>query len=199
MIGFEGALQDLIEQLGMLPGIGPKSAQRLAFHILSVDGAQAEALADAIKAVKQKVNSCEVCGNVTEEKVCSICADPRRDETVLCVVEEARDIAAVEKTRVFRGRYHVLGGVIDPLQGVGADQLRMRELFTRLSDGTVKEVILATNPTVEGEATSSYIARLVLPMEIQVTRLASGLPVGGDVENADEVTLGRALEGRMNI
>ncbi len=199
MIGFEGALQDLIEQLGTLPGIGPKSAQRLAFHILSVDSAQAEALADAIKAVKQKVNSCEVCGNVTEEKICSICADPRRDETVLCVVEEARDIAAVEKTRVFRGKYHVLGGVIDPLQGIGADQLRMRELFTRLSDGTVKEVILATNPTVEGEATSSYIARLVLPMEIQVTRLASGLPVGGDVENADEVTLGRALEGRMNI
>ena len=199
MIGFEGALQDLIEQLGTLPGIGPKSAQRLAFHILSVDSAQAEALADAIKAVKQKVNSCEVCGNVTEEKICSICADPRRDETVLCVVEEARDIAAVEKTRVFRGKYHVLGGVIDPLQGIGSDQLRMRELFTRLSDGTVKEVILATNPTVEGEATSSYIARLVLPMEIQVTRLASGLPVGGDVENADEVTLGRALEGRMNI
>lgn len=199
MIGFEGALQDLIEQLGMLPGIGPKSAQRLAFHMLAADEAEMEALAAAIVAVKTKVSSCEVCGNVTEDKICGICADSRRDDTILCVVEEARDIAAVEKTRVFRGKYHVLGGVIDPLQGVGADQLRMRELFTRLGDGTVTEVILATNPTVEGEATSSYIARLVAPMEIEVTRLASGLPVGGDVEHADEVTLGRALEGRMSV
>lgn len=199
MIGFDGALQDLIENLGSLPGIGPKSAQRLAFHILNADRNQMDDLADSIKAVQRKVHACDVCGNVTETERCVICSDPRRDNTVLCVVEEARDINAVEKTRVFRGRYHVLGGVIDPLQGVGADQLRMRELFGRLSDGEVTEIILATNPTVEGEATSAYIARLAAPMGVEVTRLASGLPVGGDVEHADEVTLGRALEGRRSL
>ncbi len=199
MSGFDGAIQDLIEELDALPGIGLKNAQRLAFHILGADSAEVEALVNAIQAVKSNVHFCTICGNVTEGEVCSICADTRRDQTLICVVEEAKDINAVEKTRVFRGLYHVLGGVMDPLAGVGADQLRMRELFARLADGTVTEVILATNPTVEGEATSSFIARSVSPMGVAVTRLASGLPVGGDVEYADEVTLGRALEGRRAV
>ena len=199
MSGFEGAIQDLIDQLGALPGIGPKSAQRLAFHLLGAEGSEVQELVSAIEAVKQNVHFCSICGNVTEAEVCSICSDTRRDSTVLCVVEEAKDINAIEKTRAFRGMYHVLGGVIDPLAGVGADSLRIRELFARLGDGTMQEVILATNPTVEGEATSSYIARSVIPMGVSVTRLASGLPVGGDLEYADEVTLGRALEGRLRI
>ena len=199
MSGFEGAIQDLIDQLGALPGIGPKSAQRLAFHLLGAEGSEVQELVSAIEAVKQNVHFCSICGNVTEAEVCSICSDTRRDSTVLCVVEEAKDINAIEKTRAFRGMYHVLGGVIDPLAGVGADSLRIRELFARLGDGTVQEVILATNPTVEGEATSSYIARSVIPMGVSVTRLASGLPVGGDLEYADEVTLGRALEGRLRV
>ena len=199
MSGFEGAIQDLIDQLGALPGIGPKSAQRLAFHLLGAEGSEVQELVSAIEAVKQNVHFCSICGNVTEAEVCSICSDTRRDSTVLCVVEEAKDINAIEKTRAFRGMYHVLGGVIDPLAGVGADSLRIRELVARLGDGTVQEVILATNPTVEGEATSSYIARSVIPMGVSVTRLASGLPVGGDLEYADEVTLGRALEGRLRI
>ena len=199
MSGFEGAIQDLIDQLGALPGIGPKSAQRLAFHLLGAEGSEVQELVSAIEAVKQNVHFCSICGNVTEAEVCSICSDTRRDSTVLCVVEEAKDINAIEKTRAFRGMYHVLGGVIDPLAGVGADSLRIRELFARLGDGTVQEVILATIPTVEGEATSSYIARSVIPMGVSVTRLASGLPVGGDLEYADEVTLGRALEGRLRI
>ena len=199
MSGFEGAIQDLIDQLGALPGIGPKSAQRLAFHLLGAEGSEVQELVSAIEAVYQNVHFCSICGNVTEAEVCSICSDTRRDSTVLCVVEEAKDINAIEKTRAFRGMYHVLGGVIDPLAGVGADSLRIRELFARLGDGTVQEVILATNPTVEGEATSSYIARSVIPMGVSVTRLASGLPVGGDLEYADEVTLGRALEGRLRI
>lgn len=199
MSGFEGAIQDLIDQLGALPGIGPKSAQRLAFHLLGAEGSEVQELVSAIEAVKQNVHFCSICGNVTEAEVCSICSDTRRDSTVLCVVEEAKDINAIEKTRAFRGMYHVLGGVIDPLAGVGAHSLRIRELFARLGDGTVQEVILATNPTVEGEATSSYIARSVIPMGVSVTRLASGLPVGGDLEYADEVTLGRALEGRLRI
>ena len=199
MSGFEGAIQDLIDQLGALPGIGPKSAQRLAFHLLGAEGSEVQELVSAIEAVKQNVHFCSICGNVTEAEVCSIWSDTRRDSTVLCVVEEAKDINAIEKTRAFRGMYHVLGGVIDPLAGVGADSLRIRELFARLGDGTVQEVILATNPTVEGEATSSYIARSVIPMGVSVTRLASGLPVGGDLEYADEVTLGRALEGRLRI
>ena len=199
MSGFEGAIQDLIDQLGALPGIGPKSAQRLAFHLLGAEGSEVQELVSAIEAVKQNVHFCSICGNVTEAEVCSICSDTRRDSTVLCVVEEAKDINAIEKTRAFRGMYHVLGGVIDPLAGVGADSLRIRELFARLGDGTVQEVILATNPSVEGEATSSYIARSVIPMGVSVTRLASGLPVGGDLEYADEVTLGRALEGRLRI
>ncbi len=199
MSGFEGSIQDLIDSLGALPGIGPKSAQRLAFHILGADSEEISELVAAIQAVKRDVHFCSVCGNVTEGEVCAICSDSRRDQTTLCVVEEAKDINAVEKTRAYRGRYHVLGGVIDPLAGVGADQLRMRELFARLADGTVKEVILATNPTVEGEATAAFIARSVAPMGVEVTRLASGLPVGGDLEYADEVTLGRALEGRRAL
>ncbi len=199
MSGFEGAIQDLIDQLGALPGIGPKSAQRLAFHLLEAESTEVQELVAAIEAVKSNVHFCSICGNVTEAEVCSICSDTRRDGSILCVVEEAKDISAIEKTRAFRGTYHVLGGVIDPLAGVGADSLRIRELFARLGDGTVQEVILATNPTVEGEATSSYIARSVIPMGVSVTRLASGLPVGGDLEYADEVTLGRALEGRLRV
>ena len=199
MSSFEGSIQDLIDELGALPGIGPKSAQRLAFFILGEEEGQVQRLIEAIAAVKDKVRFCTVCGNVTETDVCAICSDSRRDQSLLCVVEEAKDINAVEKTRVFRGLYHVLGGVIDPLSGVGADQLRMRELFARLADGVITEVILATNPTVEGEATATYIARSLTPMGIETTRLASGLPVGGDLEYADEITLGRALEGRRNL
>ena len=199
MNGFDGAIQDLIDELGALPGVGPKSAQRLAFYLLNEEEGSVQRLVDAISRVKQDVHFCEICGNVTEGQVCAICEDPRRDGSVICVVEEAKDISAVEKTRVFRGRYHVLGGVIDPLAGVGAEQLRMRELFARLADGAVTEVILATNPTVEGEATASFIARSIAPMGVNATRLASGLPVGGDLEYADEVTLGRALEGRRSV
>ncbi len=199
MSSFEGAIGDLIDCLGALPGIGPKSAQRLAFYLLEADSGEVTALVSALEAVKENVHFCSICGNVTETEVCSICTDTRRDASILCVVEEAKDITAVEKTRVFRGRYHVLGGVIDPLAGIGADQLRMRELFQRLSDNTVQEVILAMNPTVEGEATAAYIARSVSPMGVSTTRLASGLPVGGDLEYADEVTLGRALEGRRTV
>ncbi len=199
MSSFQGAIQDLIDELGALPGIGPKSAQRLAFYLLNEDEVAVERLVTAIQTVKRDVHFCMVCGNVTEGEKCQICEDPRRDQTVLCVVEEAKDISAVEKTRVFRGLYHVLGGVLDPLAGVGAEQLRIRELFSRLADGTVEEIILATNPTVEGEATASFIARSVSTMGVKTTRLASGLPVGGDLEYADEITLGRALEGRLSV
>lgn len=199
MSSFQGAIQDLIDELGALPGIGPKSAQRLAFYLLNEDEVAVERLVQAIQTVKRDVHFCTVCGNVTEGERCQICQDPRRDQTVLCVVEEAKDISAIEKTRVFRGLYHVLGGVIDPLAGVGAEQLRIRELFARLADGTVTEIILATNPTVEGEATASFIARSVSTMGVKATRLASGLPVGGDLEYADEITLGRALEGRQSV
>lgn len=199
MSSFDGAIQDLIDELGALPGIGPKSAQRLAFFILNEEAESIGRLVKAIQKVKSDVHFCSICGNVTESETCRICDDPRREQNTLCVVEEAKDINAIESTRVFRGLYHVLGGVIDPLAGVGADQLRMRELFARLADGEVTEVILATNPTVEGEATASYIARTVSPMGVSTTRLASGLPVGGDLEYADEITLGRALEGRRNL
>lgn len=199
MSSFQGAIQDLIDELGALPGIGPKSAQRLAFYLLNEDEVAVERLVQAIQTVKRDVHFCTVCGNVTEGERCQICQDPRRDQTVLCVVEEAKDISAIEKTRVFRGLYHVLGGVIDPLAGVGAEELRIRELFARLADGTVTEIILATNPTVEGEATASFIARSVSTMGVKATRLASGLPVGGDLEYADEITLGRALEGRQSV
>jgi recombination protein RecR len=193
---YEGAVQDLIDELGRLPGVGPKSAQRIAFHLLSADPADVRRLADALIEVKARVRFCDTCGNVAQEELCRICRDPRRSPTVICVVEEAKDVVAIERTREFRGKYHVLGGAINPIAGVGPDDLRIAQLMRRLADGTVTEVILATDPNVEGEATSTYLARLLLPMGLTVSRLASGLPVGGDLEYADEVTLGRAFEGR---
>ena len=196
---YEGVVQDLIDELGKLPNVGPKSAQRIAFHLLAADAADVRRLAQVLLEVKDKVRFCSVCGNVAEEDQCRICRDPRRDLTVICVVEESKDVVAVEKTREFRGRYHVLGGAISPIEGIGPDDLRVRELMTRLADGTVTELILATDPNLEGEATATYLARLVKPMGLRVTRLASGLPVGGDLEYADEVTLGRAFEGRRQI
>ena len=196
---YEGAVQDLIDELGRLPGIGPKSAQRIAFHLLAEDPADVRRLADALLEVKARVRFCEVCGNVSQEVRCQVCRDPRRNPTVICVVEEPKDVVAVERTREFRGLYHVLGGAISPISGVGPDDLRIAGLLTRLADGTVTEVILATNPNVEGEATATYLARLLGPMGLTVSRLASGLPVGGDLEYADEVTLGRAFEGRRRI
>ena len=196
---YEGIVQDLIDELGRLPGVGPKSAQRIAFHILAADPADVQRLAAVLREVKEKVRFCGICGNVAEEEQCRICQDPRRDLTILCVVEEPKDVLAIEKTREFRGRYHVLGGAISPIDGVGPDDLRIRELLARLADGTVTEVILATDPNLEGEATATYLARLISPMEIAVSRLASGLPVGGDLEYADEVTLGRAFEGRRRV
>jgi recombination protein RecR len=196
---YEGAVQDLIDELGRLPGIGPKSAQRIAFHLLAADGDDVERLASTLIRVKNEVKFCSVCGNVAEADVCRICSDARRDPSVICVVEEPKDVNAVERTREFRGRYHVLGGAISPIDGVGPDDLRIRELLTRLSDGTVTELILATDPNLEGEATATYLARLVKDMGLTVTRLASGLPVGGDLEYADEVTLGRAFSGRRRV
>ena len=196
---FEGALAHLIDELGRLPGIGPKSAQRIAFHVLAADPADVRRLAQALIEVKERVVFCRVCGNVSESDECRICRDPRRDTTIICVVEESKDVIAIERTREFRGRYHVLGGAISPIEGVGPEDLRIRELMTRLADGTVIEVILATDPNLEGEATATYLARLMGPMDVAVSRLASGLPVGGDLEYADEVTLGRAFEGRRRI
>jgi recombination protein RecR len=193
---YEGVVQDLIDELGQLPGVGPKSAQRIAFHLLAADPVDVRRLITALTEVKEKVRFCRVCGNVAEGDECRICRDPRRDLSVICVVEESKDVVAVEKTREFRGRYHVLGGAISPIEGIGPDDLRVKELMTRLADGTVTELILATDPNLEGEATATYLARLVKPMGLRVTRLASGLPVGGDLEYADEVTLGRAFEGR---
>lgn len=193
---YEGVVQDLIDELGRLPGVGPKSAQRIAFHILAADPADVRRLADVLIEVKARVRFCVTCGNVAQDEQCRICADPRRDPHVLCVVEEPKDVVAIERTREFRGRYHVLGGAISPIEGVGPDDLRTRELMERLADGTVTEIILATDPNLEGEATATYLARLIKPMGLRVTRLASGLPVGGDLEYADEVTLGRAFEGR---
>ena len=196
---YEGIVQDLIDELGRLPGIGPKSAQRIAFHILAADPADILRLADALREVKERVRFCSICGNVSEEDQCRICRDPRRDLTCLCVVEESKDVVAIERTREFRGRYHVLGGAINPIEGIGPDDLRIRELMARLSDNTVTEVILATDPNLEGEATATYLARMISPLGIAVSRLASGLPVGGDLEYADEVTLGRAFEGRRRV
>ena len=193
---YEGVVQDLIDELGRLPGVGPKSAQRIAFHLLAADPADVRRLVHVLTEVKDKVRFCKTCGNVAEDEECRICRDPRRDVSVLCVVEESKDVVAIEKTREYRGRYHVLGGAISPIEGIGPDDLRVRELMTRLADGTVTELILATDPNLEGEATATYLARLVKPMGLRVTRLASGLPVGGDLEYADEVTLGRAFEGR---
>lgn len=196
---YEGAVQDLIDELGHLPGIGPKSAQRLAFHLLAADPAEVARLTSALTTVKEKVRFCLTCGNVSEEDQCAICRNPRREPGVLCVVEEPKDVVAIERTREFRGLYHVLGGAISPIEGVGPDQLRIRQLMARLSDSTITEVIIATDPNVEGEATATYLARLMQPLEVRVTRLASGLPVGGDLEYADEVTLGRAFAGRRGI
>ena len=193
---FEGPVQDLIDELGRLPGVGPKSAQRIAFHLLAADIVDVRRLVNALTEVKDKVRFCRICGNVAEAEECRICRDPRRDLTVICVVEEPKDVVAVEKTREFRGRYHVLGGAISPIEGIGPDDLRVRELMVRLADGTVTELILATDPNLEGEATATYLARLIKPIGVRVTRPASGLPVGGDLEYADEVTLGRAFEGR---
>ncbi|ROO90845.1 DNA replication and repair protein RecR [Actinocorallia herbida] len=193
---YEGVVQNLIDELGRLPGVGPKGAQRIAFHLLNADPAEVMRLADALREVKEKVRFCRVCGNVAEETECRICRDVRRDRAVICVVEESKDVVAIEKTREFRGTYHVLGGAISPIEGVGPEDLRIRELMQRLADGEVTELILATDPNLEGEATATYLARLVKPMNLKVTRLASGLPVGGDLEYADEVTLGRAFEGR---
>jgi recombination protein RecR len=189
----------LVDELGRLPGIGPKSAQRIAFHLLKVESEDALRLVDAIVAVKERVTSCTICFNVAEGELCEFCSDPRRDGSLLCVVEDPRDIVAVERTREFRGRYHVLGGALNPIEGLGPDQLRVRELLDRLSDGEVTEVILCTNPNLEGEATAMYLARLLVPLGVRVTRIASGLPVGGDLEYADELTLGRALEGRREV
>jgi recombination protein RecR len=193
---YEGVVQDLIDELGRLPGVGPKSAQRIAFHILQADPADVRRLAHALSEVKAKVRFCTVCGNVAESDQCRVCRDPRRDPSVICVVEESKDVVAVERTREFRGRYHVLGGAISPIEGIGPDDLRIRELLARLADGAVTELIIATDPNLEGEATATYLARMIKPMGLKVTRLASGLPVGGDLEYADEVTLGRAFEGR---
>ena len=193
---YEGAVQDLIDELGRLPGIGPKGAQRIAFYVLAADGDDVRKLADALVQVKEKVRFCATCGNVAEADECRVCRDPRRDLAVICVVEEPKDVVAIEKTREFRGRYHVLGGAISPIEGIGPDDLRVKELVQRLASGEVTEIILATDPNLEGEATATYLARLLKPMGLRVTRLASGLPVGGDLEYADELTLGRAFEGR---
>lgn len=196
---YDGAVADLIDELGRLPGIGPKSAQRIAFHILQADPADVRRLGDILLTVKERVRFCVICGHVTEEEECRICRDPRRDAASICVVEESKDVIAIERTAEYRGRYHVLGGAISPIDGIGPDDLRIRELLQRLSDGTVTEVIIATDPNLEGEATATYLARLLGPMGLTVTRLASGLPVGGDLEYADEVTLGRAFAGRRRL
>jgi recombination protein RecR len=196
---YDGAIQDLIDELGRLPGIGPKGAQRIAFHVLSADPVDVRRLAEVLLTVKEKVRFCEVCGNVAEGERCRVCLDTRRSDDIICVVEEAKDVVAIERTREFRGRYHVLGGAIDPMAGVGPDDLRIKELLARLGNETVKEVILATDPNIEGEATATYLTRILAPLGLKVTRLASGLPVGGDLEYADEVTLGRAFEGRRVV
>jgi recombination protein RecR len=196
---YEGAIQDLIDELGRLPGIGPKSAQRLAFHLLQSEAADVVRLATALTRVKELVRFCATCFNVAESEQCRICRDPRRTDEIICVVEEPKDVVAIERTGEFRGRYHVLGGAINPLEGIGPDNLKVRELLVRLASGEVKELILATDPNTEGEATATYLALMVKPMGISVTRLASGLPVGGDLEYADEVTLGRAFEGRRAV
>jgi len=196
---YDGVVADLIDELGRLPGIGPKSAQRIAFYLLQSDPADVRRLADVLVTVKEKVRFCAICGHVTDEETCRICRDPRRDPTALCVVEESKDVIAIEKTGEYRGRYHVLGGAISPIDGIGPDDLRIRELLQRLADGEVSEIIIATDPNLEGEATATYLARLLTPMGLTVTRLASGLPVGGDLEYADEVTLGRAFAGRRRL
>ena len=194
---YEGIIQDLIDELGKLPGIGPKSAQRIAFHIIQSENIDVTKLAEILRDVKSKVKFCEECGNISEDQKCQICSDPRRDSKFICVVEESKDVLAIEKTREFLGKYHVLGGAISPIDGIGPENLRIKELLTRLQD--VEEVIIATDPNLEGEATATYLLRLLKPIGVKVSRLASGLPVGGDLEYADEVTLGRAFEGRRKI
>ena len=196
---YEGIVQELIDEFGRLPGIGPKSAQRITFHILQTPTFDVARLAELLTDVRERVRFCEICGNVSEQDRCTICRDPRRNPALICVVEDAKDVSAIERTREFRGLYHVLGGAISPIAGVGPDDLRITQLMSRLADGTVQEVILATNPNLEGEATASYLSRLLTTMQITVSRLASGLPVGGDLEYADEVTLGRAFEGRRTL
>jgi recombination protein RecR len=196
---YEGVVQELIDELGRLPGVGPKSAQRIAFYLLQTDDDQAQKLAQVLQEVKERVRFCEICGNVTEEVQCNICRDARRNRTAICVVEESKDVQAIERTREFRGLYHVLGGAISPIEGIGPDQLRIKELMTRLGNTEIQEVIIATDPNLEGEATATYLTRMLSPLGIKISRLASGLPVGGDLEYADEVTLGRAFEGRRQV
>ena len=196
---YEGIIQELIDELGKLPGIGPKSAQRIAFHIVQSERVDVNRLVDVLRIVKERVRFCAKCFNVAEEEECKICRDPRRDNSTICVVEESKDVVAIERTREFRGKYHVLGGAISPIDGIGPEQLRIRELLTRLFDANITEVIIATDPNLEGEATATYLARTMKPLGIKVSRLASGLPVGGDLEYADEVTLGRAFEGRRAL
>ena len=195
---YEGIIQDLIDELGRLPGVGPKSAQRIAFHIIQSDRVDVSRLAEVLKTVKERVKFCTTCGNISEEELCKICRDPRRDNSSICVVEESKDVIAIEKTREFKGKYHVLGGAISPIDGIGPENLRIRELMQRLAETEVAEVIIATDPNLEGEATATYLTRLIKPLGVKVSRLASGLPVGGDLEYADEVTLGRAFEGRRS-
>lgn len=196
---YEGVVQDLIDELGRLPGVGPKGAQRIAFHLLTADPDDVNRLIQSLTEVKDKVRFCTTCGNVSEGEQCRICLDPRRDDTSLCIVEESKDIVAIERIREFRGRYHVLGGAISPIDGIGPDDLRIKELMTRLAEGAITELIIATDPNLEGEATATYLVRLLKGMGLRISRLASGLPVGGDLEYADEITLGRAFEGRRLI
>ena len=196
---YEGIIQELIDELGQLPGIGPKSAQRIAFHIVQSERVDVNRLVEVLRLVKERVKFCTQCGNVAEEEECRICRDPRRINTIICVVEESKDVVAIEKTREFKGKYHVLGGAISPIDGIGPEQLRIKELLVRLADNEIVEVIIATDPNLEGEATATYLARLIKPLGMTISRLASGLPVGGDLEYADEVTLGRAFEGRRTL
>jgi len=196
---YDGIVQELIDELGRLPGIGPKSAQRIAFHIVQTESFDVRRLAELLTDIRDKVRFCEICGNVTEQETCSICRDARRSPATICVVEEAKDVVAIERTREFHGLYHVLGGAISPIDGIGPDQLRIKQLLGRLADGVVTEVIIATDPNLEGEATATYLTRLLVQPNLRISRLASGLPVGGDLEYADEVTLGRAFEGRRSI
>jgi recombination protein RecR len=196
---YEGVIQELIDELGRLPGVGPKSAQRIAFYLLQADEDQAKRLAEVLKEVKERVRFCEQCGNVAEAELCNICRDPRRSKASICVVEESKDVQAIERTREFKGLYHVIGGAISPIEGIGPDNLRIKELVARLADPEIKEVIIATDPNLEGEATATYLTRMLSPMGITISRLASGLPVGGDLEYADEITLGRAFEGRRTV
>jgi recombination protein RecR len=196
---YEGIIQELIDELGRLPGIGPKSAQRIAFHVIQSESVDVNRLVEVLRLVKERVKFCSQCFYIAEEELCKICRDVRRDDSLICVVEESKDVVAIERTREFRGKYHVLGGAISPIDGIGPEQLKIRELLTRLADDRIKEIIIATDPNLEGEATATYLARTMKPLGIKISRLASGLPVGGDLEYADEVTLGRAFEGRRSL